>query len=255
MPTEEQFIKLEEEERELTDEAILAMILILSTLKSNLANELRIFYQQYGRDGIVTYSEARKWIGSNDHRRRLTALLVYINENFDELRVKLTPEFKRMLEEVIGKEIIFFEADSENIADKPLTESWGADDKTWLERLEDDIAIWCAYILMDIKQSFLKRTHIDDVLLKLDKRFATMESVLTTLGLSESTAVGSMSRRMIFQQLGIGKYQFYTKADERTCEVCGSMHGLIFPISAYEIGVTASPLHPRCRCWEVPIVD
>jgi SPP1 gp7 family putative phage head morphogenesis protein len=255
MPTEEQFIKLEEEERELTDEAILAMLLILSTLKSNLANELRTFYQKYGQDGIVTYSEARKWVGSNDHRRRLTALLVYINENFDELRVKLTPEFKRMLEEVIGKEIIFFDADSENIADKPLTESWGADDKTWLERLEDDIAIWCAYILMDIKQSFLKRTHIDDVLLKLDKRFATMESVLTTLGLSESTAVGSMSRRMIFQQLGIGKYQFYTKADERTCEVCGSMHGLIFPISAYEIGVTTSPLHPRCRCWEVPIVD
>jgi SPP1 gp7 family putative phage head morphogenesis protein len=108
---------------------------------------------------------------------------------------------------------------------------------------------------MDIKQSFLKRKSIDDVLLKLDKRFTSMEYVLTTLGLSESTAVGSMARQMIFQQLGISKYQFYTKADERTCETCGSMHGLIFPISAYEVGVTASPLHPRCRCWEVPIVD
>lgn len=231
------------------------MLLILSEVKSNLETELRNFYSKYGVDGVVTYVEARKWIGNNDHRRRLTELLMFVNENFDELRVKLTPEFTRMLEQVIGKEITFFDTDSEDIADKPLTERWGADDKTWQDRLEDDIALWGAYILMDIKQAFLKRKSIDDVLVKLDKRFATMEYVLTTLGLSESTAIGSMTRRRIFQQLGIGKYQFYTKADERTCEVCGSMHGLIFPISAYEVGVTASPLHPRCRCWEVPIMD
>ena len=108
---------------------------------------------------------------------------------------------------------------------------------------------------MDIKQSFHKGRNVNDVIAKLNTRFKSMEYVLTTLGLSESTAVGSMARRAIFKQLGVEKYQFYTKADERTCETCGSMHGLIFPISAFEIGVTASPLHPRCRCWEVPIVD
>ena len=231
------------------------MILILLSLKSDLEKELRNFYSKYGKDGVVTYSEARKWIGNSDHRRRITALLIYIQDNFAELQEKLTPEFRRMLEEVIGKEAIYFDVELKDIADKSLNESWGTDEKTWKDRLDADVAIWCAYILMDIKQSLLKHTHIDDVLLKLDKRFATMEYVLTTLGLSESTAVGSMSRRMIFQQLGVTKYQFYTKADERTCEVCGSMHGLIFPISAYEIGVTASPLHPRCRCWEVPIMD
>ena len=246
---------MEHEERELTDAAILALILILADVKDNLETELRNFYSKYGTDGVVTYAEARKWVGGNDRRRRLTALLVYINENFDELRVKLTPKFKRMLEDVIGKEIEFFKVDSENIADKPLTETWNADDKNWQDRLDDDIAIWCAYILMDIKQALLKRKSIDEVLAKLDKRFATMEYVLTTLGLSESTAVGSMARRMIFQQLGIGRYQFYTKADERTCETCGSMHGLIFPMSAYEIGVTASPIHPNCRCQTIPIIE
>lgn len=255
MYTEEQFEQLEHEEREITDEAILFMLLLLSNTKSELEKELRDFYSKYGKDDVVTYTEARKWISGNDHRRRLTTLLVYIQANFDELQTKLTPEFRAMLERVIGKEIEFFDADSENVADKPLTETWGVDDENWEDRLANDIALWCAYILMDIKQALLKGKTLEDVLAKLNKRFATMEYVLTTLGLSESTAVGSMTRRMIFQQLGIGKYQFYTKADERTCEVCGSMHGLIFPISAYEIGVTASPLHPRCRCWEVPIVD
>ena len=252
-PTEEELIQLEQDERKLTDEAIALMLLILANAKSSLEKELRDFYQMYGADGVVTYAEARKWVGNDDHRRRLTVLMLYINENFSQLRQELTPKFKEMLKEVTSKEVNFFDADLENIADKPLDEPWGTDDKTWLERLEDDIALWCAYILMDIKRAFHGRTHIDDVITRLNKRFKSMEYVLVTLGLSESTAVGSIARRMIFQQFGIGKYQFYTKADERTCEICGSMHGLIFPITAYEVGVTASPLHPRCRCWEVPI--
>ena len=251
MYTEEQFIALEQEERTITDEAIAMMLLLLGTTKVNLERELLDFYHRYGKDGVVTYSEARKWVGHSDHRRRLTTLLLYINENFNELQNKLTPQFKTMLEDVIDKEHDFFEVDS----DKPLDERWGADEKTWLDRLEDDITLWCMYILIDVKQAIHKRTHIDDLLVKLNKRFKSMESLLTTLGLSESTAIGSMARRKIFQKLGVNNYQFYTKADERTCETCGSMHGLIFPISAYEVGSTASPLHPRCRCWEVPIWD
>lgn len=255
MYTEEQFERLEQEERVITDEAILFMLLLLAETKSSLEKELRDFYSKYGSDGVVTYAEARKWIGASHHRRRLTALLTYVQTNFEDLQTKLTPEFREMLTTVIGKEVKFFDTDSENIADKPLTESWGTDEKTWDERLGDDVALWCAYILMDIKQNLLKGKSIDDLILKIGKRFSSMESVLTRLGLSESTAVGSIARRMIFKELGISRYQFYTKADERTCEICGSMHGLIFPISAYEIGVTASPLHPRCRCWEVPIMD
>lgn len=255
MYTDEQFEQLEREELVITDEAILFMLLLLAETKSVLEKELRDFYSKYGKDGVVTYAEARKWIGGSDHRKRITALLVYVQTNFEDLQTKLTPEFRKMLTKVIGKEVTFFNVDDKNIADKPLHENWGSDEKTWDERLEDDIALWCAYISMDIKQNLLKGKSIDDLIFKIGKRFTSMEYVLTRLGLSESTAVGSITRRMIFRELGISRYQFYTKADERTCEICGSMHGLIFPISAYEIGVTASPLHPRCRCCEVPIMD
>lgn len=255
MYTDEQFEQLEQEERVITDEAIAVMLLILFNLKSDLEKELRSFYQEYGKDGVVTYAEARKWVSQQDHRRRLTALLMYISESFDNVRNNLTHPFRQMLNDVIGKETKFFNVENKNIADKPLNESWGADDRTWLDRLEDDVALWCVYILFEIKQSFHQSQHIDNVLAKLDKRFKSMENVLTALGLSESTAVGSVTRKLIFQQLGITQYRFYTKVDERTCETCGAMHGLIFPMSAYEVGVTASPLHPRCRCWEVPIWD
>ena len=164
----------------------------------------------------------------------------------------LTEQFKLLEKGLITKESKFFDVDLD--ADKLLL-TWGADDLDWLDRLEEDVKLWDAYLTSDFKRNFLQRKQIDDVLKSLHDRFDSIERIIQNLALTESTAIGSMARRAIFKELGFGKYRFYSRPDERRCEVCGSLHGLIFPISAYEVGVTASPLHPRCRCWEVPIRD
>lgn len=253
MYTEEQLTQLEQEERELTDESIAIMLLILTTTKGNIEKELRDFYQKYGKDGVVTYAEARKWVSEQDHQRRLTALLAFLSGTFVSALLDMKSEFERMLKLVIGKETGFFNVE---ISWKAILEMpWGVDEATWLKRLTDDVDLWNAYIAVDLKRAFMSGKTLDEVLKLLNKRFTSIESIVQTLGLTESTAIGSLARRKIFAELGITKYQFYTKPDERRCETCGSMHGLIFPISAYEVGSTASPIHPRCRCWEVPIVD
>lgn len=253
MYTDEELTKLEEEERELTDEAIAIMLLILANVRDNLEKELRDFYQKYGKDGVVTYSEARKWISQKDHQRRLTALLLMLSLEFNLALDNLRIEFEKMLKSVISKESEFFDVEVDE--DDVLEAMWGADDSNWLSRLEDDVTLWVAYLISDWKRLILQRKPINEVIKKLDLRFNSINSVINKLGLTESTAIGSLARRKIFKALGITKYRFYAKADERTCETCGSMHGLVFPISAYEVGSTASPLHPHCRCWEVPIVD
>jgi SPP1 gp7 family putative phage head morphogenesis protein len=253
MYTEEEFTKLEQEERELTDEAILAMLLILANTKGNLEKELRNFYSKYGKDGVITYAEARKWISEQDHRQRLTALTILLSGAFASAFLDMKVEFEKMLKQVIGKETGFFNVKIDD--DVVLKAIWGVDDSNWLKRLEDDIDLWTVYIANDWKRSMLQGKNVDEVIKLLNKRFTSINSIVQTLGLTESTAIGSLARRKIFAELGITKYQFYTKADERTCETCGSMHGLIFPMSAYEVGVTASPVHPRCRCWEVPIME
>ena len=105
----------------------------------------------------------------------------------------------------------------------------------------------------DIKRSILAKKDIDSVIELLNKRFLTMENITKRLAVTETTAVASLARQAAFKELGITKYQYYAREDERTCEQCGSLHGLIFPISAYEVGATAPCLHPLCRCWTVPI--
>jgi SPP1 gp7 family putative phage head morphogenesis protein len=251
MYTDEQFEHLEQEERDLTDEAIAVMILVLSSTKNNLERELRNFYQKYGKDGVITYSDVRKWVNEKDHRRRLSVLLLLVSGEFSSALSNITPQFKSFLGEVISKESGFFDVDVD--VEDVLSKAWGTDGATWLERLEADVELWNAYVSNDLKRSFLRREHIDKVIKRLDKRFDSIERIIQKLAYTESTAIGSLARREIFKELGVTKYRYYAREDERTCETCGSMHGLTFPMTAYEVGVTASPMHPWCRCWEVPI--
>lgn len=253
MRSTEEYERLEQEELEITNDSIKAVNLVIANAHGSIENALRSFYQKYGKDGVVTYAEARKWVNEQDHRRRLTALSALILLEFGSIFSQSKGIFSSFLTSIVGKENAFFglTIDSDKILNKP----WGADDSTWLERLENDVNIWNVRIVGDIKRAILQRKNLDEVLAILTKRFGSIEAVVRKLGLSESTAIGSLARQEIFKELGIKKYKFYTKPDERRCETCGAMHGLIFPMSVYEVGSTASPLHPHCRCWEVPITE
>lgn len=256
MYTERQFEKLEQEERVIFEDYAMIAALLLATTKGNLEHELRDFYQKYGKDGVLTYAESQKWVANRNHTKRLTLLTLFVATEFKSTLSNIKLKFEDMLKLVILKEAGFFNVKLEDeYIKKLLKTSWGVDKLTWSKRLEDDITTWSAYVNLDIKRSILQGKSINDILEKLDKRFTTFDSNLYTLGLTETTAVGSLARQRIMKQLGVEKYQFFTKADERTCETCGSLHGTIFPISAFEVGVTASPVHPRCRCWEVPILE
>lgn len=251
MYTDEQFDQLEQEEHALTEEALIAILVILASIRSDLENLIREFYQKYGKDGVVTYAEARKWVSEEDHRRRLTVLWLAIGNEFAIFHTKINPKFSTFLTQVIEKELGFFGADLD--IEDILKTPWGVDDAIWATRLKDDIELWNARINADVKRSILKQKNVNEVLDLIDKRFTSLEYVIERLGYTESTAVGSLARKEIFKELGIKKYQFFAREDERTCDECGALHGLIFPISAYEVGVTASPIHAHCRCWEVPI--
>ena len=244
---------MEHEEHELTDEAILAMLLVTNFTRNQLQKELRNFYLQYGKDGVVTYAEARKWVSEKDHRRRLTVLTLLVHDTFQKTLSDISPIFESMVVNVIGKETTFFDVKVD--VDKLTFMEWGTDELNWLDRLGKDVTLWEYNITSDLKRSLLKRENIDKVLERIDKRFDSIETVIEKLTLTESTAIGSLARREIFKELGVAKYRYYAMEDERTCEQCGALHGMTFPMSAYEVGVTASPLHPRCRCIEIPITE
>ena len=253
MFTDEQLEKLEEEEHEHAIEEFALLVLLLSELYDDLEKELSLFYQKYGKNGVVTYQQARKRISDQDKRKRQVALFLTIDEIFEKYFDNFELNFKRNLQYIVEKEISFFDTkiDLEQILSTP----WGEDKLTWNERLWAYRNKWVTVISNDLKRAFLKRSDFHEVIDSLDDRFKSMEKILWKLYVSESTVTNSIGRKKIFKEMGVSKYRFYTRKDERTCEQCGSLHGLIFPMSAFEVGVTASPIHPHCRCWEVPIFE
>ena len=253
MFTDEELERLESEEHEHAIEQFALLILLLTSLSTDLKKELTQFYHKYGSDDVVSYYQSRRKVSDKDSRKRVSVLYLLIDKLFENMFEKCEQKFESHLKYIVGAEIDFFDKDID--IDDVLTTSWGEDKLTWNERLWAYKNKWVNVISADLKRAFLKRSDLGEVIDSLDDRFKSMEKILWKLLVSESTATNSIARRKIFKEMGVNKYRFYTREDERTCEQCGSLHGLVFPMSAFEVGVTASPIHPHCRCWEVPILD
>ena len=256
MYSEEQLDRLEQEEHELTEEALVAMLLVLSNAKLDLENELHAFYRKYGKDGVITLAEARKWVSKKDHRRRIVLLWLLTHKIFDKAAKEIRPLFRRLLKDVSQKELDFFKVklSSEDI-DKIIYKEWGDDNLNWLDRLDNDFELWESRLNKQLKTDFIHAESEEDAIENMYNFFDKASKILEALLMAESTASGSRIRQEIFEILDIKKYKFWSRDDEKRCKYCGALHGKTFLTTEFEVGVTASPIHPRCRCWEVPIID
>lgn len=252
MATDTEFEKLEELERKLTLEELSVMLQLLSNTKVNIKKEVIAFYNEYGQDGIITYAEAQKWVGKSDHRRRIVALLVFLCNEFRKLEKPLEVKFQDLETKIFKMEFDFFSLDTPEGFTRLI---WGLDALTWKDRLHNNIEKWWKTIGLDIKHAIMRGDNLEKVLTQLDKRFNSIEKALNKLGLNESGANSMLAKQKIFDLLGIKSYRYYTIPDERRCEQCGELHGRVFPMTAYEVGLTAPPIHPRCRCITIPILE
>lgn len=251
MPTDEQFEEQEQKELDLTEKILAFMTLAISNLRNSLESEIYKFYRKYGTDGVVSYTDARKIVSSEDRRKRVNVLMLTISRSFSDVQSSLESQFSELQHSLLTAELDFFNIDSDDFdfTFKP----WGADNDTWEGRLDANVRLWTYNIQKDIKQGFIKQQNVETVIEQLQKRTTSIEKAVKRLVVTESTAMTSLVRQAIFKDIGASSYRYYTQKDERVCEQCGPLHGKVFPISAYEVGVTAPPVHPRCRCWTIPI--
>lgn len=252
IPTKEElYDELEKKEYEYASEKLAALILLFGEYKQKIKGELISFYQKYGTDNVVTYNEARKYVSNKNRKRRIIVLFFAIDDHFNSFIRRVNPVFNNIGKAIIDMEKNFFNVklDLTNV----LNEKWGEDGLNWRTRLTVSKNRWSSNLLSNLKRSFIRGNNLNSVLQDLDKQMITIGKALGRLGLDETTAFNSIARKEIFKALEIKKYKFYSRPDERRCEICGSLHGKVFPITAYEVGITASPIHRNCRCFEIPI--
>ena len=252
MYAEDELKALGIDEDDLTEEELLFLLAALHTTLTDLENELRIFFQKYGKDGVITYAEVKKWVSSTNHTRRLTMLNYTVNELFETGFNAFERLFDNHLRTIVQREADFFgvKLDINDILNTP----WGLDDCTWLQRLSAHRNRWINKINADLRVSFLKQDSVMDVLSQMADRGESMDTILSRLWRTESNAISSIARKDIFKQLGATHYRFI-HVDGCTCELCNDMHYQVFPISEYVVGITANPLHPNCKDRTEPVFD
>ena len=70
--------------------------------------------------------------------------------------------------------------------------------------------------------------------------------------MTESAYFSAQAQKDCFRDLDVEKYEVVATLDEKTCDICAPLDGVVFPVPDYEPGVTANPFHPWCRCCTAP---
>lgn len=253
MWTIEELEELEELQHELSEEEFALIVAILSTCKKDVRNEILSFYEKYGKDGIVTYLQSNKRVGNGNNRKRIVVLYSTIDSIFESYFLDIQNEFDSLFRSIVQTEIDYFNCEI-NI-DDVLDMKWGSDNLNWSTRLHNRQIKCSIDSKRKLKLAFLRGDDISDVIKELYDGFVKYERALYTLETTEANAIQTEARYRIFKKLGYRKYRYHTIPDELRCDTCGEMHNKVFPMSVKEIGVTAPPMHPNCRCFITPVND
>ena len=69
---------------------------------------------------------------------------------------------------------------------------------------------------------------------------------------TETISSFTEGNRQLYEEVGVKQLQFYTAADERTCEECFLQHGNQYDIDEAQGMI---PVHPQCRCTWVAVQE
>lgn len=73
-----------------------------------------------------------------------------------------------------------------------------------------------------------------------------------TLLQTESAQIASQATLKAFEETGVEEFMLSAKLEVNTCKRCWELDGKVFKVKKAKIGTNASPLHPNCRCTEIP---
>lgn len=139
--------------------------------------------------------------------------------------------------------------------DAILKKPWAQDEKVFSDRIWQNKEKLIQELHTELTQSIIRGASPQKAIGNLARKMNVSKSQAGNLIMTESAAISAAARKDCFNELGVDRYQFDATLDGKTCEMCGALDGKVFKMSEYEIGITANPIHPRCRCCTAPYCD
>ena len=137
-----------------------------------------------------------------------------------------------------------------------ITKPWTTDNKTFKDRIWTNKVSMVSELHQQMTRMCILGKAPDEAINAMtqfvDKKVNNAKHAAARLVMTEQAYFHSVAQKEAFGELDVEEFEFVATLDSSTSEICREMDGKHFPMSQYEPGVTAPPLHVFCRSVTVP---
>lgn len=135
---------------------------------------------------------------------------------------------------------------------KVLSRPWTVDNKTFRDRCWTNKQALVNSVNTQLTQMIIRGEAPDKAIAAISHQFKVGRDKAGCLIMTEAAAFSSAAQKDSFTELGVERFKVVATFDKDTCDICGAMDGQVFKMSEYQVGLTAPPFHPWCRCCTCP---
>lgn len=129
---------------------------------------------------------------------------------------------------------------------------WAVDGKNFSDRLWENKTKLINNLHNSLSRMCITGEAPDRAIAEISKQMKVSRAQAGRVVMTESAAFANKARQDCMKELDVEQFEVVETLDSHTCEFCGSMDGKHFPMSGFQIGVTAPPFHPNCRGCTCP---
>lgn len=144
------------------------------------------------------------------------------------------------------------QAVNENTIKKVLSRPWTTDGQTFRDRCWTNKQSLVNSVNTQLTQMIIRGEPPDKAISTIAKQFEVSRSKAGRLVMTESAYFSNTAQQDCFNALGVERYRIVASFDRDTCSLCAQLDGKVFRMSDYQVGLTAPPFHPWCRCCTCP---
>lgn len=138
---------------------------------------------------------------------------------------------------------------------KAINKPWAADGKNFSERIWGNRQKLVNELNTELTRNIILGQDPQKAIDTIAKKMNTSKVNAGRLVMTEEAFFSSAAQKDCFRELGVEQFEVVATLDSHTSEVCQDMDSRHFPMSQWEVGVTAPPFHVWCRSTTVPYFD
>ena len=135
---------------------------------------------------------------------------------------------------------------------KVISRPWAPDGKNFSERVWVNRQKLVSELNQTLTQNVILGQDPKKAIDAISRKMNVSKNAAGKLVMTEEAFFSSAAQKDCFSELDVEQFEIVATIDTHTSEICQDMDGRVFPMSQWEVGVTAPPFHVWCRTTTVP---